>query len=64
MRSWLANYIMGESLPAPPVLEMQLRANKQQREQFDLWPSPRIKPTVLAPCLPAESHMPHSAMSL
>ena len=47
MRSWLATYIKGERLPAPPLLEMQLRSNKQ-REQFDLWPSPRIKPTVFA----------------
>ena len=49
LRKWLATHLKGEVFPAPPLLEMQLRSNKQQREQFDLWPSARIERTTLVP---------------
>lgn len=48
-KKWLATHLKGEVFPAPPLLEMQLRSNKQQREQFDLWPSARIEYTTLVP---------------
>ena len=50
-RKWLATYLKGEVLPAPPLLEMQLRSDKKEREQFDLWPSARIEYTTLVPWL-------------
>jgi len=48
-KKWLATYLKGEVLPAPPLLEMQLRSDKKEREQFDLWPSARIEYTTLVP---------------
>jgi len=48
VRKWLDHYLMGAEMPAPPLIELQLRSNKKERVTFDSWPTDRLLRTRYA----------------